>query len=118
MKGFGIIIVALTLGIVIVGCSGGSKGDMSGDWASNFVIYEGDMYIFNNETVENVDEVIGEVVEYSDNEAVKPSKGIFSNKYPIGSKIYSIKGENIKKTIAVEYEGEYFKAKNSGKYNS
>jgi hypothetical protein len=51
---------------------------------------------------------MGQIEKYSDNEAIDPSE-VFSNKYPVGSKIYEIKDISIEEAVAVEYEGKYLR---------
>lgn len=62
-----------------------------------------------------IEDEIGEVKQYSDYEGIY-SNG-FSNKYPVGTKLYKIKGIDTAENIAIESEqGRYINAKNNGKY--
>lgn len=74
------------------------------------------MYTFDNETIDFVDEQIGEIEEYSDNEATSSSSTTFSNQYVAGTKIFKIKDVKTEQAIAVEYNGNYYKGNNTGKY--
>ncbi|CAM2773868.1 hypothetical protein PASE110613_00110 [Paenibacillus sediminis] len=103
--------------IFLSGCNS-SQGGSSGDWSSNFVVWQGNMYIFNDTTVEEVDEQIGKIEEYSDNEANKFSSNIFSNIYDVGTEIYKIKDTSTDEAIAVKIQDKYFKGINRGKYGS
>ncbi|GGE00086.1 hypothetical protein [Paenibacillus nasutitermitis] len=117
MKKFVIIILTLLLSIFATGCSKDSKSKSSEDWSSNFVVWNKNMYNFTNETVLDVEESIGQVEKYSDNENIKTSK-VFSNIYPEGTKIYKIKDISTDIAIAVGINDKYIKGSNSEKYGS
>lgn len=114
-----LLLLACLVAIVsMLGCTKNSNESTSGDWASNFVVWQGNMYNASKDTVE-VEELIGEVEEYSDSEATTPTESkVFSNKYPVGTKIYKIKDTTIEQAIAIEIDGKYIKANNAGKYGS
>ncbi|MBP2114657.1 hypothetical protein [Paenibacillus silagei] len=118
MKNVLSVIFAFSLLVTVVGCSSTSKQNSSGDWSSLFVVWNGDMYTFDNQTLDSVDEQIGEIEEFSDNEATIFSSKIFSNKYIVGTKIFKIKEVDPEESIAVEYNGKYYKGNNAGKYGS
>lgn len=101
-------VVILSLFAVITGCSS------SPDWNTTFVVWNGDMYEISNDYVDETDEEIGKVTKYSDMEGTY--SGNFSNKYRKGTKFYSIKGIDTDEAIAIEEDGKYRKAINSGKY--
>ncbi|WP_413367639.1 hypothetical protein [Lysinibacillus sp. 3P01SB] len=84
------------------------------DWAYQFVVWEGTIYIVSDEHVTDVEEVIGQVTKYSD---MKQYGGNFSNTYLKGTKYYSIKGVDPNKAIAVQLDKYvYVKAENDGAY--
>lgn len=84
------------------------------DWAYQFVVWEGTIYIVSDEHVTDVEEVIGQVTKYSD---MKQYGGNFSNTYQKGTKYYSIKGVDPNKAIAVQLDKHvYVKAENDGAY--
>ncbi|MFD1030257.1 hypothetical protein [Metaplanococcus flavidus] len=99
-------IVLLTL----AGCTSTS----SQDWASNFIVLDGYIYIVSDEYTENVGEVIGQVTHYSDQEATYA--GNFSNMYEEGTKYYEIEGVSREVAIAVEENDKYRIANQNGKY--
>lgn len=71
-----------------------------------------------NTTVESSDAIefeLGMVEVYSDDEGVNSSR-IFSNKYPVGTKLYKIQNVSTNDSIAIEDEGKFIIAKNAGKY--
>ncbi|WP_405115733.1 hypothetical protein MHH28_13570 [Paenibacillus sp. FSL K6-1217] len=117
-KFFCLVFAFILLIIVTIGCNPSSKQATSSDWSYLFVVWNGDMYTFNDETVDAVDEQLGEVEEYSDDEAKSFSSNIFSNKYSVGTKIFKIKDVSTDEAIAIESNGKYYKGKNIGKYGS
>lgn len=115
-----ILLYLLLLLILISGCSSqesSSSGGSAGDWAYNFVVWNGDIYEILNEEVNTseIEGAIGEVKQYSDYEGIY-SDG-FSNKYQAGTNLYKIKDLETSVNIAIETEeGHYIKAKDHGKY--
>jgi len=96
--------------LILFGCSSSS----SPDWAYNFVVWEDNIYVISDEYTENIGNVIGEVIRYSDHEAVY--KGNFSNYYKEGTKYYEIKEVNTTEAIAIQEEDSYRIANLKGKY--
>jgi hypothetical protein len=97
--------------LLIAGCSSSS----SKDWNTSFVVWESYMYETTNEYVNEIDEEVGHVTKYSDNEGTYSVN--FSNKYQKGTPYYSIKGINTEEAIAIkEVDGKYRKLSRSGKY--
>lgn len=86
----------------------------SADWAYSFVVWDDYIYRLDDEYVDEVGEVIGEVTAYSDHEGTY--RGNFSNEYEKGTKYFSIKGVDVEEAIAVEDEGKYRKGVREGKY--
>jgi hypothetical protein len=85
------------------------------DWAYSFVIWDGVIYVVNDEEVWQVDREIGEVTNYSDMEGTY--SGNFSNTYRKGTKYFSIVDVSTDDAIAVEdVKGHYVKAISDGKY--
>jgi hypothetical protein len=83
-------------------------------WAYPFVVWDGYIYIVNDEYVTEVDEEIGQVTRYSD---MYQQPGNFSNVYGKGTKYYSIKGVNTDESIAVDDgNGNYKKAVREKEY--
>ena len=95
--------------LALTGCS------KSPSWAKTFVVWKGYVYEISDEYVKEVDEEIGKVTKYSDQEGTY--KGNFSNKYRKGTKYYSIKGIGTDEAIAIqEQDGRFRKAIRDGKY--
>lgn len=89
----------------------------SADWAYWFVVWNGDVYEILEEEIKPdiIDKEIGEVKQYSDVEGIYGNG--FSNKYPAGTKLFSVKGIERSDYIAIQIEGGiYIKAKDKGKY--
>lgn len=107
----------LLIVIMLISASCSNSKNSSGDWTYNFVVWKSDMYITKNELLSS-DEIsikIGEIEEYSDIEGYS-SSGVFSNKYPKGTEIYSISDVSEKKAIAIKHNDQFIKATNNGKY--
>lgn len=96
--------------LAVVGCTSTS----SPDWASNFVVMDGYIYIVSDEYTEAVGDVLGQVTHYSDQEATYT--GNFSNIYVEGTKYYEIDGVSSEVAIAIEENDKYRIAKQDGKY--
>lgn len=105
-----IIIVLVTFSLICI-----QNVSYATSWAYLFVVWEGNIYVVSEgEYVTEVEQVIGEVTNYSDMEQLG---GNFSNAYPKGTKYYSIKGINSEDSIAIEVEGgNYLKAFREGPY--
>lgn len=85
------------------------------DWAYSFVVWDGVIYVVNDEEVDQVDREIGIVTKYSDMEGTY--SGNFSNTYRRGTKYFSIVDISTDDAIAIEDEkGHYVKAISEGKY--
>lgn len=85
-------------------------------WAYEFVVYEGYVYVVGEEIVEDVEEEIGSVTQYSDMASLA---GNFSNHYPVGTKYHSIKEVSTEEAIAVEEsEGNFLRADRESKYQA
>ncbi|MFD1356890.1 hypothetical protein ACFQ4X_03175 [Fictibacillus halophilus] len=83
-------------------------------WAYPFVVWDGYIYIVNDEYVTEVDKEIGRVTRYSD---MYQQSGNFSNVYEKGTKYYSIKNVSTDEAIAVEDgSGKYKKAVREKEY--
>jgi hypothetical protein len=111
------VLLLFVCALVTTSCSGNSSSGSSGDWKFKSVIWKGDLYVASTDVVTEVENEIGAIEEYSDDENFKPSK-IFSNKYPVGTKLFKIPGISISESFAIEYENKYIVANNSGKYGS
>lgn len=105
---------------LILGCSSQenrSPRKSTADWAASFVVWNGDLYEIQSEEVDanEIEKAIGKVTHYSDYEGTY-SDG-FSNKYPVGTKLYKMKNIETSENIAIEIiEGQFIKAKDIGKY--
>ena len=86
----------------------------SNDWNSSFVVWDDYIYEISNEYVTDVEEQIGKVTKYSDEEGAY--SGNFSNTYKKGTKYFRISGISLDEAIAVEEDGQYKKAYQVGKY--
>lgn len=83
-------------------------------WAYPFVVWDGYIYIVNDEYVTEVDKEIGRVTRYSD---MYQQSGNFSNVYEKGTKYYSIMNVSTDVAIAVEDgSGKYKKAVREKEY--
>lgn len=83
-------------------------------WVHEFVVWNGYVYVLNDEDVTEIDKEIGQVTKYSDMEQLP---GNFSNVYKKGTKYYSIKDISTDDAIAVEDgSGEYKKAVREKEY--
>ncbi|MDR6723645.1 hypothetical protein J2W91_002107 [Paenibacillus amylolyticus] len=109
------ICIALFLAIIVIsGCRAmdDSTGSIS-SWAYSFVVWNNHTYSITNETLtrEEIDHDIGQVKHYSDKEG--SYRDGFSNKYPVGTKLYKIKDVETTEYIAVEIqEDQFIKATN------
>jgi hypothetical protein len=84
------------------------------NWAYSFVVWEGYIYIVNDEYVTEIEKEIGKVTRYSD---MYQQSGNFSNVYEKGTKYYSIKDVSTDEAIAVEDgSGKYKKAVREKEY--
>ncbi|WP_226537450.1 hypothetical protein [Fictibacillus halophilus] len=83
-------------------------------WAYPFVVWDGYIYIVEEEYVTEIDKEIGKVTRYSD---MYPQSGNFSNVYERGTKYYAIKDVSTDEAIAVEDgSGKYKKAVREKEY--
>ena len=84
------------------------------NWAYQFVVWDGYIYIVEEEYVTEIDKEIGKVIRYSD---MYPQSGNFSNVYERGTKYYAIKDISTDEAIAVEDgSGKYKKAVREKEY--
>ena len=86
------------------------------DWAHNFVVFTGKIYVVTDEIIDqdNIDKKIGKVTRYSTREG--SYRGNFSNVYPKGTEYYSIKGTNWSQEIAIKTSEGYIVASYHGIY--
>ncbi|MFD2117340.1 hypothetical protein ACFSTH_10220 [Paenibacillus yanchengensis] len=97
---------------MLIGCSNSAS-----DWAFNFVVYQNNIYNVSNQTLDHVEQQLGEIDKLVTKEATYNYKRTFSNKYPVGTKIFKISNIDISKSIAIEIgEGTYLQADNQGEY--
>jgi hypothetical protein len=83
-------------------------------WAYPFVVWDGYIYVVQDEYVTEIDREIGKVTRYSDMEQYA---GNFSNAYKRGTKYYSIVGISTDEAIAIQdKEGKYKKAVRENEY--
>lgn len=83
-------------------------------WAYPFVVWDGYIYVVNDEYVTEIDSEIGHVTKYSDMEQYS---GNFSNAYKKGTKYYSIEGVSTNEAIAIQdKDGKYKIAVREGEY--
>lgn len=107
--------IILIIILANVTACGSGKNSSSADWASSFVVWDDYIYQISDEYVAEVDEEIGKVTKYSDDEGTY--SGNFSNEYEKGTKLYSIKGISTDEAIAIEEaDGKYRKAIRDGEY--
>ncbi|QGM32242.1 hypothetical protein GI482_18615 [Bacillus sp. N3536] len=85
------------------------------DWAYPYVVWDGYVYVLQDEEVNEIGKEIGHVTKYSDLEG--SYSGNFSNAYPRGTKYYEVKEVSSKEAIAVEVSsGTYRVAERGGPY--
>ena len=97
----------------VVGC--GRTQTTAASWAFDSVKWHNHIYRVTTETIGNVGQQIGAVTNYSDNEAT-PETGTFSNKYPVGTKLFSIPNTDTIDAIAVQTkDGSFLKAVDQNK---
>ncbi|MEK4515468.1 hypothetical protein NSS64_09355 [Paenibacillus sp. FSL H8-0122] len=69
------------------------------------VIWDNQKYKVTTDEKININKVIGEILNYSTDEAlIKEDTDNFSNYYPKGTQIWSIQGVDTKQAVAIEYE--------------
>ncbi|WP_226669814.1 hypothetical protein [Metabacillus litoralis] len=75
-------------------------------WPYPFVVWDGYIYVVNDEYVTDIGSEIGRVTRFSDMEQYA---GNFSNSYEIGTKYYSIQGIGTEEAIAIQLDNGRFK---------
>lgn len=106
------------MSVFVSGCFSQEKlPTSSNEWKTIGVIWNGYMYQATEEMVTEVDEKIGTVEKYSVDESfLKLYKDTFSNKYPVGTNLYSIKGVPVTEAIAAEVSNNtYYRLNCEGK---
>lgn len=99
---------ALLFAFAFLFLSACSFGNSNTSWAYAFVAWEGNTYQMTGAYIDVVDEEIGEVTMYSDQEGTYT--GNFSNEYEKGTKYFAIPGVSTDEAIAVqEKDGRYRK---------
>lgn len=107
--------------IMSIFISGGSSQEKlptsSNEWKIIGLIWNGYMYQATEEIVTGIDKKIGTVEKYSDDESfLRSIEDTFSNKYPVGTNLYSIKGVPVTEAIAAEVSNNtYYKLYCEGK---
>ncbi|TDL48444.1 hypothetical protein E2R60_26455 [Paenibacillus dendritiformis] len=98
------------MSVFVSGCSSQEKlPTSSNEWKIIGVIWNGYMYQTTEERVTEIYEKIGTVEKYSDDESyLKSYKDTFSNKYPVGTNLYLIKGVPVTEAIAAEVKNNTF----------
>jgi len=120
LKRFSFLLCTILSIILVSGCGNQEKilgSNSSADWAYNFVIWNDDIYEITEDKIEpnKIRIEIGEVKKYSDFEGIYGNG--FSNKYPAGTKLYSVKDVETSDYIALQIEeGLFIKAIDKGKY--
>ncbi|MFS0727656.1 hypothetical protein [Paenibacillus sp. 1P07SE] len=119
MKKLTILLCLLSI-ISISGCGNpkiSTGTNSSADWAYSFVIWNDDIYEITDEKIDQdqIGKELGEIKQFSDTEGIYDNG--FSNRYPPGTKLYSIKGVELSEYIAIRNEDDsYIKAIDQGKY--
>ncbi|MFL1676132.1 hypothetical protein [Paenibacillus dendritiformis] len=109
---------AIIMSVIITGCTSQEKlPTSSGDWRISSVTLNGYLYRATEEMVMNIDNKIGTIEKYSDDESfLRSIEDTFSNKYPVGTNLYSIKGVPVTEAIAAEVKNNtFFKLSCEGK---
>lgn len=90
-----------------------NKQDVAQDslqsWAYELVTWDGHVYKMTDEVVSEVGKQIGTIKKHSSNES-STIPNLFSNKYPIGTKLYKIKNVGTDTSIAVLDDHVFYKA--------
>lgn len=101
------VISVIAFAILVVGCG---QTHSSASWPFALVNWNQHMYKVTADSVNNVGNVVGSVTNYSNIEAASHT-GTFSNKFPIGTKLYEIPGTSTNIAIAVQIsDGSFLKA--------
>lgn len=102
--------------ISIVGCSQvkDKNIEVTKSWVfEGTVALNGQVYAAGDEVVTEIEEQIGTIKHFSLNES-ESTNDSFSNKFPVGTKLFKISDVAIENAIAVEVsEGHYVKAENA-----
>ncbi|MBG9793029.1 hypothetical protein ABD76_11245 [Paenibacillus dendritiformis] len=109
---------AIIMSVIITGCTSQEKlPTSSGDWRISSVTLNGYLYRATEEMVMDIDNRIGTIEKYSDDESfLKSIEDTFSNKYLVGTNLYSIKGVPVTEAIAAEVSNNtYYKLYCEGK---
>ncbi|MDU5141798.1 MAG: hypothetical protein E6230_06430 [Paenibacillus dendritiformis] len=112
------LFLTFIMSLFVSGCSSQEKlSTSSNEWKIIGVIWKGYMYQATEEMVTEIDEKIGAVEKYSYDESfLKSYKDTFSNKYPVGTNLYSIKDTPVTEAIAAEASNNtYYKLYCGGK---
>jgi len=83
----------------------------SPSWSSDkIIVFNKIVYMGSDEKVANTDiqSQLGQIEQYSDDEKVSGNKENFSNFYPVGTKLYTVKNYSSQKAIAVEVGKDTF----------
>ena len=78
-----------------------SQKAVAASWAFEFVTWNNHPYKMTSVTVTKVGKLLGEITTSSDEETSSYA-GNFSNRYPVGTKLYEIPGVDTTEAIAVE----------------
>ncbi|WII37631.1 hypothetical protein [Paenibacillus thiaminolyticus] len=101
---------AFIISVFITGCTS-QKGlpTSSGDWRISSVTLNGYLYRITEEMVMDIDHKIGTIEKYSDEESfLRSIEDTFSNTYPVGTNLYSIKGISVEEAIAAEVKNNTY----------
>ncbi|CAH8767840.1 hypothetical protein [Paenibacillus dendritiformis] len=100
----------IMMSIIITGCTSEEKlPSSSGDWRISSVTLNGYLYRITEEMVMDIDHKIGTIEKYSDEESfLRSIEDTFSNTYPVGTNLYSIKGIPVMEAIAAEVKNNTY----------
>jgi hypothetical protein len=91
------LIIIYSLMLLLTACSS-SQSSFAYD---SIIKYNNQIYVGSKEKTDKISKKIGQIEVYSDKE-VDDSKGIFSNKYKVGTNLYEVLDEKPENVIAVE----------------
>ncbi|MCJ7840119.1 hypothetical protein MUB24_04165 [Lederbergia sp. NSJ-179] len=107
------LIILLVLPIYGCGNNEVSNGTSASFAYEKSIVFNGNLYVGQDEEVNKIERKIGVINYYSDKEEEYSNKDNSSNYYDSGTNIYEISGMDISKAIAIEISnGHYIKAIN------
>lgn len=106
-----VIFIIACMMLILTACCTNERTETNASWPyNNMIIFHGNRYVGSDDQVQQIDNLLGEI-QSSSNREEDSSGDSFSNTYPVGTKLYKIKGINEETAIAVEVKKNlYIKA--------